>query len=288
MSNVIRHRLKLWLAGERAMGLSGEPVILAPAAAPPAQPIQGRPAAPTPAHAVRSLPTATRVPVAVTPAPAPMASEVPLWTDEPFTSAPLPLQERLRVLDELAASRVVGCTRCRLHEQRTNTVFGEGDPEASLMFIGEGPGADEDAQGRPFVGRAGQKLTEMIAAMGLKREQVYIGNVVKCRPPGNRAPADDEMETCIPTLLRQIEVIRPRVIVLLGLTATRAILRQKLSMSRLRGQWHTFRGIKVMPTWHPSYILRVYTPEVRGQVWNDLQMVMAELGLKPPKRGGAE
>lgn len=278
------------------MGLTSEPVVLESAAAPPqaatapavARPAAARPAPPRPtAVAAQSAAPVHRPGTVVPPVPAKTPEAAPM-IEGPFTSQILPLNEKLRVLNELNAARIVGCTRCRLHEQRTNTVFGEGDPCAKLMFIGEGPGADEDAQGRPFVGRAGQKLNDMIAAMGLKREQVYIGNVVKCRPPGNRVPADDEMETCMPNLLQQIEIIRPQVIVLLGLTATKAVLRLKLTMSRMRGQWHEFRGIKVMPTWHPSYILRVYTPEVRGQVWNDLQLVMAELGLKPPVRGGAE
>ncbi|MFI5381378.1 MAG: uracil-DNA glycosylase [Tepidisphaerales bacterium] len=293
MADAIRQRLKLWLTSEKAMGLSGEPVVLARSEAPvqtPPAPAAARPAPARPAPArpapARPLPAvAARPAAAIAPA---IEASLAFADYGPFTAPILPIGEKLRVLNELNTGHVVGCTRCRLHEQRTNTVFGEGDPEAKLMFIGEGPGADEDAQGRPFVGRAGQKLNDMIAAMGLKREQVYIGNVVKCRPPENRAPVDDEMDTCFPYLLRQIEVVRPQVIVLLGLTATKAVLKKKLTMSRMRGQWHDFRGIKVMPTWHPSYILRIYTAEVRGQVWHDLQMVMTELGLKAPARRGAE
>jgi DNA polymerase len=152
--------------------------------------------------------------------------------------------------------------------------------EAQIFFVGEGPGEDEDRQGRPFVGRAGQKLDGMIAAMGLRRDQVYIGNVVKCRPPENRTPLPDEMEACSPYLVRQLEVVRPKVIVTLGLTATRWLLKLNLSMGRMRGTWQQWRGIRVMPTYHPSYILRNYTTETRRAVWSDLQMVMAELGLE--------
>jgi DNA polymerase len=179
---------------------------------------------------------------------------------------------------------VNGCTRCRLSQQRTHTVFGEGDPDAAICFVGEGPGENEDLSGRPFVGRAGQKLDEMIAAMGLRRDQVFIANVVKCRPPGNRAPAPDEVDTCTPYLERQLEIIRPKVIVTLGLPATRYVTKLELSMGRMRGQWHSWRGIKVMPTYHPAYMLRNYTVETRKAVWSDLQKVMAELGLKPEQR----
>src|SRR5262249_52879532 len=152
---------------------------------------------------------------------------------------------RLAAMD---SDEVRGCRKCRLCEQRTHTVFGEGDAEAQLMFIGEGPGENEDQTGRPFVGRAGQLLDKMIAAMGLGREQVYIANIVKCRPPGNREPAPDEVATCTPYLERQIEIIRPRVIVTLGRPATQHMLQSKLSMSRLRGQWQQWRGIRLMPT----------------------------------------
>lgn len=273
------------------MGLSSEPVVLAcpePSLPTATAPVAVRSLA-TRAAPARPAPIATATrPAVIAPTPVAKEAEMTIPDDSPFTSAILSLEEKLRVLNELNTTHIVGCTRCRLHEKRTNTVFGEGDLGAKLMFIGEGPGADEDAQGRPFVGRAGQKLNDMIAAMGLKREQVYIGNVVKCRPPDNRVPADDEMETCLPYLLRQIEVIRPRAIVLLGLTATKAVLKKKQTMSSMRGQWHSFRGIKVMPTWHPSYILRVYTPQVRGQVWHDLQMVMAELGMASSTHDGAE
>jgi len=201
-----------------------------------------------------------------------------------FTAATLPRDEKVRQLNELDANQVSGCTKCRLCEQRTHTVFGEGDPDAKIMFIGEGPGENEDLQGRPFVGRAGQKLDEMIVAMGLRREQVYIANIVKCRPPGNREPAPDEVATCTPYLERQIETIRPKVIVTLGRPAAMHMLQIKVSISRIRGQWQQWRGIKLMPTFHPAYILRNYTPETRAAVWEDLKKVLAELGLPVPSR----
>jgi DNA polymerase len=169
------------------------------------------------------------------------------------------------------------CTRCKLHEGRTNIVFGVGDPRARLMFIGEGPGADEDLQGEPFVGRAGRKLDDMIVAIGLERAQVYIANIVKCRPPGNRDPDPEETATCTPFLFQQIEAIRPRVIVTLGSPATRSLLRTTVGITRLRGQWHSYRGIPVMPTFHPAYLLRAYTPENRRMVWEDLKAARVRL-----------
>ena len=169
------------------------------------------------------------------------------------------------------------CMRCRLHSGRTNLVFGVGDPHARLMFVGEGPGADEDARGEPFVGRAGQKLNEMIIAMGLQRSQVYIANVVKCRPPENRAPLDDEVATCSPFLFRQIEAIRPRVIVTLGSPAAQTLLATKVGITKLRGTWHSFRGIPVMPTFHPAYLLRAYTAENRRLVWSDLKAALERM-----------
>jgi DNA polymerase len=182
-------------------------------------------------------------------------------------------------------NEVRGCTKCRLCEQRTQTVFGEGDVDARIFFIGEGPGENEDKTGRPFVGRAGQLLDKMIAGMGLQREQVYIANIVKCRPPGNRVPMPDEVATCTPYLERQLEIVRPAVIVTLGLPAAKYMLQDpKITMGRVRGKWQLWRGIKLMPTYHPSYVLRQYTPQTRAAVWSDLQAVMAELGLAAPSR----
>jgi len=173
------------------------------------------------------------------------------------------------------------CTRCRLHKQRNKIVFGAGNPRAELVFVGEGPGHDEDVQGLPFVGRAGKLLTQMIEAMGLTREQVYICNVVKCRPPENRKPEDDEVATCSPYLYRQLDVIAPKAIVCLGGTAAQELLKTKDSISRFRGTWFDFRNTKLLATYHPAYLLR--NPNAKGEVWKDLQKVMALLGLQPKK-----
>jgi len=174
------------------------------------------------------------------------------------------------------------CTRCKLHKGRNKLVFGDGNPKAELVFVGEGPGADEDMQGLPFVGRAGKLLTQMIEAMGLQRRDVYICNVVKCRPPENRAPEPDEVSTCSPYLLRQIDTIQPKVIVCLGATAAKTILNTTRGISQFRGQWLEWRGRKLMATYHPAYLLR--NPPAKADVWKDLQKVMAELGLTPPKK----
>jgi DNA polymerase len=173
------------------------------------------------------------------------------------------------------------CTRCRLHKQRNKIVFGAGNPRAELVFVGEGPGHDEDIQGLPFVGRAGKLLTQMIEAMGLQRDDVYICNVVKCRPPENRKPEDDEVATCSPYLYRQLDVIAPKAIVCLGATAAQALLKTKDSISRFRGTWFDFRNTKLMVTYHPAYLLR--NPAAKSEVWKDLQKVMAHLGLKSKK-----
>jgi len=172
------------------------------------------------------------------------------------------------------------CTRCRLHKGRTNLVFGVGNVNADLMFVGEGPGADEDAKGEPFVGRAGQLLNNMISAMGIKREDVYIANVVKCRPPSNRTPEKDECDTCSPFLMRQIDIIKPKVIVALGAVAAKNLLVVNDSMANLRGRWYDFRNSKLLVTYHPAYLLR--DPRQKKEAWKDLQMVMKYLGLKPP------
>jgi uracil-DNA glycosylase family 4 len=172
------------------------------------------------------------------------------------------------------------CTRCRLHKGRTNLVFGVGNVNADLMFVGEGPGADEDAKGEPFVGRAGQLLNNMISAMGIKREDVYIANVVKCRPPSNRTPEKDECDTCSPFLMRQIDIIKPKVIVALGAVAAKNLLAVSDSMANLRGRWYDFRDSKLLVTYHPAYLLR--DPRQKKEAWKDLQMVMKYLGLNPP------
>ena len=173
------------------------------------------------------------------------------------------------------------CKRCKLHKARHTIVFGDGNPKAQLVFVGEGPGADEDAQGLPFVGRAGKLLTQMIEAMGLQRKDVYICNVVKCRPPQNRQPEPDEVAECSPFLFRQIDTIAPKVIVCLGATAAQTILQTNRGISHFRGEWQEFRGRKLIATYHPAYLLR--NPAAKSEVWRDLQKVMAELGLQVKK-----
>src|SRR5271168_92139 len=173
------------------------------------------------------------------------------------------------------------CTRCKLHKKRTHIVFADGNPKADLVFVGEGPGADEDATGIPFVGRAGKLLTQMIEAMGLHRKDVYICNVVKCRPPENRQPDPEEVTTCSPYLVRQLEVINPKVIVCLGATAAKTLLETDMGISKFRGQWLDFRGKKLLATYHPAYLLR--NPPAKSEVWKDLQKVMLELGLPVKK-----
>jgi DNA polymerase len=198
--------------------------------------------------------------------------------------------ERLETMDR---EEVCGCRRCGLWEGRTNTVFGEGAAHARLVFVGEGPGQEEDRSGRPFVGRAGQLLAKMIQAMGLTREEVFICNVVKCRPPNNRAPAPEEVQACWGYLCRQLQILRPEVIVTLGNPATKTLLNTRTGITRLRGSFQSLPPIApglentpVMPTFHPSYVLRQYTPETRGKVWSDLQQVMSRLGLALPRGDG--
>jgi len=193
------------------------------------------------------------------------------------------------VTDPVQALRLIredlgDCTRCRLSKQgRKQIVFGVGNPKADLMFIGEAPGADEDQQGEPFVGRAGQLLNNMIKAMGLRREDVYIANIIKCRPPGNRMPERDECETCSPFLMRQISAIRPKAIVALGAVAAKTLLAINAPMSEFRGHWFDFRGTKLAVTYHPAFLLR--DPRQKKETWKDLQMVMKELGLAIPAKG---
>jgi DNA polymerase len=184
---------------------------------------------------------------------------------------------------ELIREEIGDCTRCALHAGRNKLVFGDGSPTARLMFVGEGPGADEDAQGLPFVGKAGQLLNNMITAMGLKREEVYIANVVKCRPPGNRVPEPEEGATCSPFLFHQIDVIRPQVLVALGATAATYLLGVRQPLAGLRGRVHSVRGTQLIVTYHPAYLLR--DPRQKKEAWADLQIAMKELGLKAPGRG---
>ncbi len=183
---------------------------------------------------------------------------------------------------ELIRNEIGDCTRCALHSGRHSIVFADGSPTARLMFVGEGPGADEDAQGLPFVGRAGQLLNNMIAAMGLKREEVYIANIVKCRPPGNRTPVPEEANTCSPFLFKQIDVVRPQVLVALGATAATYLLGARQPLAGLRGRVHAFRGMSLIITYHPAFLLR--DPRQKKEAWADLQIAMKELGLKAPAR----
>ena len=200
-------------------------------------------------------------------------------TAPPQVAASVPAADRAAAL-QLIREYIGDCTRCALHSGRNKLVFGDGNPAARLMFVGEGPGADEDAQGIPFVGKAGQLLNNMIAAMGLKREEVYIANVVKCRPPGNRTPEPDEGNTCSPFLFRQIDVVRPQVLVALGATAATYLLGQRQPLAGLRGRVHAFRGMQLIVTYHPAYLLR--DPRQKKEAWADLQIAMRELGLKAP------
>jgi DNA polymerase len=211
-------------------------------------------------------------------------------TPHPEQSITDPVAALKRIREDLG-----DCTRCKLHKQgRKQIVFGVGNPRADLMFVGEGPGADEDEQGEPFVGRSGQLLNNMIKAMGIRREDVYIANVVKCRPPGNRAPERDESETCSPFLMRQIAAIRPKVVVALGAVSAKNLLAINAPMSELRGRFYDFtpagarssdpswQGTKLVVTYHPAFLLR--DPRQKGEAWKDLQMVMKFLGLKPPPK----
>jgi len=192
---------------------------------------------------------------------------------------------------EKVADEVRQCHKCDLGSSRTNAVPGEGNPNARIMFVGEAPGADEDAQGRPFVGRAGKLLDKIITACGLKRSDVFIGNILKCRPPENRDPTAEEIISCLPYLQRQIEIINPEIIVALGAHAARTLLNTNKSIGQMRGQFHQYYSglgkppIKLMPTYHTAYLLRNYSQENRQKVWEDMKKVLAELGLPIPERG---
>ncbi len=198
-------------------------------------------------------------------------------TDTGERSAPAVPESSIAKQSGLVAVRELlgDCRRCALHRTRHSLVFGEGNPGAELVFVGEAPGADEDEQGRPFVGRAGQLLTKIIGAMGLKREEVYICNILKCRPPGNRNPQPEEITPCEPFLIRQLEAIRPRMICALGTFAAHTLLKSEAPISVLRGRFHSYQGIPLMPTYHPAYLLR--NPGAKKQVWEDVQMIMKTL-----------
>jgi uracil-DNA glycosylase family 4 len=219
------------------------------------------------------------------PAPPPAAiPSTPIFA-KPAAPAPSLFEAIDRVPDdslERIREDLGECTRCRLHTGRTKIVFGVGNPKAELVFVGEGPGRDEDAQGEPFVGRAGKLLTQMIEAMSLRRADVYICNVVKCRPPENRLPEKDEIATCSPFLTRQLAVIQPKVICCLGACAAQTLLATNQGISKFRGEWFDYRGAKLIATYHPAYLLR--NPNAKGEVWKDLQKVMGVLGIQPKRR----
>lgn len=226
------------------------------------------------------------VPIAHAPAPAPTlaATSAPAppitATNAPARATPAAessREEKAAALARLRSRHDAECPHCTSVTHHTQTVFADGDPAAALMFVGEAPGEEEDRQGIPFVGRAGQLLNDMIRAMGLKREEVYIANVLKARPPNNATPTPDEAAKCGPYLLEQIAIVQPRAIVTLGNPATHFLLSTTRGITTLRGSWQDFRGIPVMPTFHPAYLLRQYTPENRGKVWSDLQQVMLRL-----------
>jgi uracil-DNA glycosylase family 4 len=201
----------------------------------------------------------------------------------PIAMAEEPLEEILAGIHSLAEIAPIAavCTRCRLANGRKQVVWGTGNPHAELLFIGEAPGRDEDLAGEPFVGRAGQLLTDIIKAMGFSREEVYIANVIKCRPPENRNPEPDELEACRPWLRRQIELIAPKVIVTLGRFALQSTLERTVAISGARGEWLDYRGIRLMPTYHPAYLLR--NPSAKRDVWSDMKKVMTVLGKEPAK-----
>ncbi len=219
-------------------------------------------------------------PKAVAQAPAPIKATAPRVADEPSSSD---TDERSEALQDLAR-KIKACTACPLHEGRIQAVPGQGNPSPVILFVGEAPGADEDEQGVAFVGRAGQLLTKMIEAMGFTRDEVFIANVNKCRPPKNRKPLREEMDACLPFLRKQVGILQPKVIVALGATAVEGLVPESASqkISELRGHWLSFEGIPLMPTYHPAYLLR--SPSMKKPVWEDLQAVLHKLGRSVPKR----
>jgi DNA polymerase len=230
--------------------------------------------------------------VARAPEPASASAAPAAEAAQPPAGASMTREEKVDALTAMDCSEVQGCRKCPLCESRTNTVFGEVNPDADLVFVGEAPGQDEDLSGRPFVGRAGQLLDKMIAAMGISREDVFICNVVKCRPPNNRTPAPEEVTACWGYLVRQLQIIAPKCIVTLGNPSTRTLLNTRTGITRMRGSWASLpdigeglAGTPVMPTFHPAYVLRQYTTDNRRKVWSDLKQVMDMLGLEAPSRG---
>ena len=269
--------LRAQLEWARDCGTLGVPSVPLVEAAPEAPAVAPQPRAPS---FERQANAPAAVPSAVAAAPAPARAE------PPPARAPIAVPadaEGRRARLTVLAEEVRGCTRCVLHAERTQTVFARGTGSAGLCFVGEGPGADEDAQGYPFVGAAGQLLDRMIEAMGLTRDEVYVCNIVKCRPPKNRKPEPDEMAACKPYLEEQLELVQPQVLVALGATAVQGLLGTTEGITRLRGKWKLYRGrIPVMPTFHPAYLLR--TPGAKREVWDDLQAVLRQMGRAVPER----
>lgn len=276
--------LREWLRNERRLGIRHIGVALPNVESP----VAARAVAPSESGTGRMAGARERARPVI-----PMATPSFLSDDPdlpPLCSADLTLEQADNELARIEADFVRGCIRCKLHSQRTQTVFGAGRSRPGIVFVGEGPGAEEDRQGIPFVGRAGQLLTRMIAAMTLTRDQVYICNVVKCRPPDNRTPTDDEMQACSPYLWRQLAILRPKVIVTLGRPATQTLLTTKTPIGRLRGEFHDFPppamahlglpACPLMPTFHPAYLLR--SPGEKAKAWEDLKQVIRFLGIAVP------
>lgn len=271
----IRRKMRQMLSTDRWLGLDALPRAEQPPqwADAPAEPAASQPVPPSAPPADPTEPTAA-------PEFIPNPAEAYAMPPDDMTR-----EQKVEALDTLKQEAEAYFQQNWPRDGWQNVAFGEGDPEADLMFIGEGPGAEEDKQGRPFVGRAGQLLDKQIGAMGLKREQVFIANIAKVRPPGNRVPTPEEAEQQMPYLIRQIEIIHPKVIVCLGATACKYLLdNRRFAITRERGKWRTFHGIDLMPTFHPAYLLRAYSPENRRKVWEDLQAVMQKLGLPLPEQ----
>ncbi len=283
----MRERAAGWLRYADELGLGPFHLGRAPRAAEIGAPMNSRTAArpiETPIAVAAAVPGTPPVPGGIGP-----ASPLPVSAINTAGRMPQPVgislfEERIEddSLERIHTDIGPHCTRCKLHKARTHIVFGVGNPKAQLVFVGEGPGHDEDVQGEPFVGRAGRLLTQMIEAMGLRRSDVYICNVVKCRPPENRLPEKDEIATCSPYLIRQLEVIQPKAVCCLGACAAQTLLNTSQGISRYRGEWFDYRGAKLIATYHPAYLLR--NPAAKGEVWKDLQKIMALLGLEPPRR----
>lgn len=299
LTELVRHA-HAWVAWLKDSGLDeaqleGDPDALLRAPSPGARSVATRPPSAARAQAGAARPARRAEPAAPAPAtppphaapavaarvegPAQDDTQVDPAQDDPAQDDPAERHRRLAVL----AEEVSRCTKCRLHESRTHTAFARGNPDGDVVFIGEGPGFDEDQQGIPFVGRAGQLLDKMVAAMGYERDEVYVANIVKCRPPDNRKPEPDEVEACAPYLEEQLALVRPKVMVALGATGVQGLIGTTMGITRMRGQWKLYKGrTPLMPTFHPAYLLR--QPAKKREVWSDLKQVMKRLGKEPPAK----